>query len=390
MDKAKKVDRDERDCVVVAVTTRASLLLMKGVLERWKAEGYRPVFVCGDRVEKAEVGAETLQIPMGRDINPLRDFKAVLAMRKALLKLKPVMVDASTPKAGLVVTLAARLADVPVRLYTLRGLPLETAKGLRRLIYWCSEKLAVACATHVVCVSESLRNSAVEKRLLSVRKAEVVGHGSSNGVDTEYFQPGACDRHAVEAMRERLAWPEDALVFGYIGRIHPDKGLVDLLEAWEIIRSREPRARLLLVGPNELLSQRLLEKFNTMLKDDRVVWLGNQGDVRPCYELMDAFLFPSHREGFPNVLLESTAMQVPPVAYRVTGCQDAVRQTMTGLLVEPGDVKGFAEGALTLLEQVRDNPKFCQDARNWVVENFERQRHQDRLFERYLSWVNGV
>ncbi len=363
---------------------------MKGVLERWKAEGYRPVFVCGDRVDEAEVGAETLHVAMGRDINPIRDFKAVLAMRKALLRLSPVMVDASTPKAGLVVTVAARLAGVPVRLYTLRGLPLETAKGLRRLVYWSSEKLATACATHVVCVSESLLSSVVAKKLIPADKAEVVGQGSSNGVDTTYFQPGACDQAAVEALRAQLAWPEDAIVFGYIGRIHPDKGLVDLLEAWAIIRSREPRARLLLVGPNELLNWQLQAVFETALEDDRVVWLGNQEDVRPCYELMDVFLFPSHREGFPNVLLESAAMKVPVVAYRVTGSRDAVCHDVTGILVEPGCVEAFAEAALTQLAQGRENLDFCQAARSWVVENFERRTHQDRLFKRYLAWVKGM
>lgn len=390
MQKREQSKHDARPCVVVAVTTRASLLLMKGVLERWKAEGYRPVFVCGDRVDEAEVGAETLHVAMGRDINPIRDFKAVLAMRKALLRLSPVMVDASTPKAGLVVTVAARLAGVPVRLYTLRGLPLETAKGLRRLVYWSSEKLATACATHVVCVSESLLSSVVAKKLIPADKAEVVGQGSSNGVDTTYFQPGACDQAAVEALRAQLAWPEDAIVFGYIGRIHPDKGLVDLLEAWAIIRSREPRARLLLVGPNELLNWQLQAVFETALEDDRVVWLGNQEDVRPCYELMDVFLFPSHREGFPNVLLESAAMKVPVVAYRVTGSRDAVCHDVTGILVEPGCVEAFAEAALTQLAQGRENLDFCQAARSWVVENFERRTHQDRLFKRYLAWVKGM
>ncbi|MEM8550079.1 MAG: glycosyltransferase, partial [Verrucomicrobiota bacterium] len=175
----------------MAVTTADSLTLMKGVLARWKAEGLNPVFICGTDTSELEPDVTFIKIAMKREITPLRDLIAIGHAYRVLRRLRPVMVDASTPKAGLLISVAAKLARVPVRLYTLRGLPLETARGWRALVYRLTEKLAAACANRIVCISASLRDSAESRGLLPKGKAKVIGAGSSNGIDVDYFSPGA-------------------------------------------------------------------------------------------------------------------------------------------------------------------------------------------------------
>lgn len=380
--------KSDRPRVVVAVTTRDSLLLMKGVLSRWKAEGFDPVFICGNPPAFVGEGVEVIKVDMARTISPLRDLRSVLQLRHILKRIKPVMVDASTPKAGLLVTVAAWLTRVPVRLYTLRGLPMETARGLRWMLYRYAERVAARCATHMICISASLRESAVAKSLFAESKAEVVGQGSSNGIDTEHFDPERVDAAAVDALRRRANLGHDVFIFGYIGRFNRDKGIEDLCVAWDSIRACDPRTRLLLVGPEELKEPELKAIFEKLHRDDRVAWIGPVEDVRPCYSLFDAFLFPSHREGFGNVLIEAAAMGVPSVSYDVTGCRDALADGVSGLHVPPRDPEAFAAAALKLAQDNVTAAGLRQTARPWVVEHFERQRHQDRLFARYRQWIS--
>ncbi|MEM9226498.1 MAG: glycosyltransferase, partial [Verrucomicrobiota bacterium] len=217
---------------------------MKGVFARWKDAGYEPYFVCGDMPKHIEPGVTVLTVPMRREITPWLDARCIVSLWRMLRKIKPVMVDASTPKAGLLVTVAAWLARVPVRLYTLRGLPLETARGFRAKAYHWSERLAAACANHMICISASLRESALAYGIMAEGKAEVVGSGSSNGVDTAYFDPRQINTASVDDLREQTGFTGDVRICGYIGRLNRDKGMADLLQAWPLIREREPRARL--------------------------------------------------------------------------------------------------------------------------------------------------
>ncbi|MEM9227403.1 MAG: glycosyltransferase, partial [Verrucomicrobiota bacterium] len=127
-----------------------------------------------------------------------------------------------------------------------------------------------------------------------------------------------------------------------------------------------------------------------LLKDERVAWLGPLKDVRSAYALFDTFLFPSHREGFGNVLLEAASMQVPVVAYRVTGCRDAVAEGISGLLVEPKDASALADAALDLLQDEALIAQLKANSRAWAVNHFERGAHQERLFEHYLNWAEAA
>jgi glycosyltransferase involved in cell wall biosynthesis len=219
---------------------------------------------------------------------------------------------------------------VPVRVYVLRGLKLETSTGLRRQILLGAERLAAACAHVVLCNSESLRVEALALGVAPAEKLQLLGDGSSNGVDMERFSPGPSD------VRERLGLSSEAMVLGFVGRLTRDKGLPELIEAFEAILTREPEARLLLVGWFDASEDALGEGLRARIKNHpRIHYTGFVADTAPYYRAMDVMVLPTWREGFPNVVLEAAATGIPVITTVSTGSRDSVVPEVTGLLIPP-------------------------------------------------------
>lgn len=292
--------------------------------------------------------ASVVATPMRRRIHPLADLQALFRLTRILRRLRPDLVNASTPKAGVLGMLAAWLARVPVRVYMLRGLPLETSSGVKRALLLWIERAAAAVAHRVVLVSPSLRNRCLELGITRPDKALVIAHGSSNGVDTERFRPTAERRAAGASLRRRLNIPANAPVIGFVGRFTRDKGVSDLATAFfDHILVGAPEAHLLLVGDFEA-DDPVAASTRLRLEDDpRVTLTGWVPDTAPYYAAMDLLAIPSYREGFPNAPLEAAASELPTVGYQAVGTVDAVEDGVTGTLVPRGDHQalGSALGA---------------------------------------------
>jgi glycosyltransferase involved in cell wall biosynthesis len=314
-------------------------------------------------------GVTCIPVSMCREIRPLRDLTALVKILRELRQIRPAIVSASTPKAGLLGALASFLLDVPCRIYTLRGLRLETAHGWRRHLLATSEKLAAACVHKVICVSKSLRSRYHELGLAPVEKTLVLGEGSSNGVDTRRFhpQPEAADQD----LRLRLGLPEGAPVVGFVGRLTRDKGIEDLATAFfDRVLPRFPSARLLIVGEFEAGDP--VSEFTRRTLDDSnaVVRTGFIDGTPACYRLMDVLAFPSRREGFPNAPLEAAATAVPVVAYAATGTIDAVVDGATGKLVTVGRMDELGDALCDYLADPRLRQRHGEYGRTRVLEQF--------------------
>ncbi len=338
-----------------------------------------------DAAARAE-GVSVHPVAMRREIRPAADLRSLAALWRALRRLRPDLVNASTPKAGLLATLAATLAGVPIRVYTLRGLRLETTRGARRALLLLAERLSMRCAHHVVCVSESLRRRALELGLVPERKIRVLGDGSSNGVDVERFRPASDG--APPAPAGELGLPAGAPVIGFAGRFTRDKGLPDLVAAFDLLVARRPRVRLLLLGDFEdgdPVPGTVAERIRS---EPRFLRPGLVPDGAPYYRLMRVLAFPSYREGFPNAPLEAAASGIPVAGYRATGTVDAVVDGETGTLVPKGDVPALAAA----LECYLDRPDLAAahgaTGRRRAVERFRQElvwREWENLYRSLLA-----
>jgi len=281
-------------------------------------------------------------LEMARRITPLRDFLALTRLVLLLWKIRPHVVHAHTPKAGLLGTIASRLAGVPVIIYQLHGLPLVTATGLRYwLLYW-SDRLACGLADRVLCVGPSVREDMIAKGLCRPEKAKVLLAGSINGVDaTGRFDPSGLAPGTREDARAELGIPADSLVIGYLGRLVPDKGIRELIEAWAVV-SRKPNLHLLLVGPFEPQAPLSSDTEQALRSDTRIHLAGLRWDTPRWLAAMDLVVLPTYREGLPVVPLEAGAMGLPVVATNIPGCVDAVTDGVTGTLVRPRDAAALA------------------------------------------------
>lgn len=373
--------------IVVGVTHPQTCLVLGGRLRALRKAGFRVTVVSspGELLEQTaeRAGVEAIAIPICREIAPLADIVSLVRLLRLLRRLKPDMTEFSTPKAGLLGTLAAHLCGVPARVYMLRGLKLETTHGLKRRILLAAERLAAACAGVVLCNSESLRAKALTLVVAPQAKLKLLGAGSSNGVDTERFSPGASN------VRERLGLGEDALVVGFVGRLTRDKGLPELITAFEAIAEAEARAHLLLVGWFDAAEDALDGAMQARIKaHPRIHCTGFVEDTAPYYRAMDVMVLPTWREGFPNVVLEAAATGVPVITTVSTGSRDAVAPEVTGLLILPGYPEAIREAVLRLLGDRGRRLRMGAAARVWVQEHYTDERVLGLTADYYKSLVN--
>lgn len=364
--------------VYVVTVPLSALALLRGQLRYMREHGMEVFLVSSPGEEMGAVveaeGVEAVKVPMVREISPLQDLVSLWRMYRVFKDLKPDVVNAGTPKAGLLGMLAARAARVPVRVYTLRGLRLETLDGVKRLVTSLTEKLASACASRVVSVSESLRQAYIGRGLVAPSKVTVLGEGSSNGLDVTRFLPMEENLLRAGELRERMEIPEDAPVVGFVGRFTRDKGVLELLDASEEVLGTVPEARFLLLGRFEEGDPIPRDEARRLEKHPRVLRPGFVTDTAPYYHLMSVLAFPSRREGFPNVPLEAASAGVPTVGFAVTGTVDAVVDGETGLLVRDGDPDALSAALIRLLKDDSLRGRMGEAARAWATKGFSNER----------------
>lgn len=375
--------------IVVGITHAQTCLNLTGRLRFLREAGFRVTLVCspGELLDctAAREGVNAIELEMRRDIALVADLVAFVRLWRLLRRLKPDMTEFSTPKAGLLGTVAARLCGVPRRIYMLRGLKMETCTGLKRLLLLAAERMAAACAHDVLCNSESLRTRALELGIAPEAKLHLLGEGSTNGVNVERFSPGPSD------MRIRMGIPSDARVMGFVGRLTRDKGLPELLDAFDLILKAVPETHLLLVGWFDLAEDALGDSWRFRIqKHPRIHFTGFVRDTAPYYRAMDVMVLPTWREGFPNAVLEAQATGIPVVTTLCTGSRDSVVPEVTGMLVPPGYPVAIYEAVLGLFNNEERRLRMGKAARDWVLEHYEDRRVLGLTHTYYKSLLEPV
>ena len=328
----------KRGCEVVYVAPTI------GTLDSWLAK-------------RSLVGSvATHHVGIARSFSPIADVRALLELWNLLRRLRPAVLEAHTPKAAALAILAAWLRRVPVRVYRVHGATWTNAVGLRRLLLQLVDWSTIRLATNVVCVSHSLREEYIAAAPNLAAKIRVPHNGSVAGIDFDRrFRDDDQTVWRAKHLRQQLGISEAAPVVGYVGRLNREKGIGDLLAAWQQVVSEVPDAKMLLVGPFDDRAPLAAGHVSQIRDTPSVFHVPGDWDTAAYYSMMDVLALPTRREGLGLVLLEAAAIGVPAVATRVPGCVDALVDGVTGTLIPVG---APAELAQALLGYLRD-PNMC-------------------------------
>jgi glycosyltransferase involved in cell wall biosynthesis len=333
-------------------------------------------------------GVATHAIAMRRPPHPLRDLVSLIALGTLMLRLRPRIVHAHTPKAGLLGMLAAMFVRVPVRLYTIHGLPLLTRSGWRRKLLEFTERMACALSTRTYCISPSLESLVKQLRLCDPRKLATPGDGSCAGVDLERFRPRPGDPGARLKLRSAYGIPADVPLLCYVGRIARDKGIETLAGTWQVLAGEFPGLHLLACGAADPTDPVPATALVLLRSHPRVHMTdGCIADMPSVYAASDICVLPTLREGLSQVALESGAMQLPMVGTRIPGLVDAVEDGVTGLLVPPGDPTALAGAIRRLIEDQALRRRLGIAGRHFVSTRFSDTRVNNLYLAEYLGFA---
>jgi glycosyltransferase involved in cell wall biosynthesis len=369
-------------------------MFVRSHLSYLRERGFEVVFISapGDelRTISEREGVTTVPVPMEREISPLKDLVSLIRLYTVLRRLRPAIVNAGTPKAGLLGMIAACAAGVPVRIYFLLGLRLETTHGVKRFVLGVAERCASALAHRVICVSESLRRLYVRLGYTTGAKTCVPGKGSPNGIYADETTLTPQVRERARALRAHLGIPDGAPVVGFVGRLTRDKGVPELLDAFDQILTSFPDARLLMLGSFED-GDPIPESYVKRLRSHpRVVMTGFVSDTAAHYRIMDVVAFPSYREGLAGPPLEAALVaEIPSVAFEATGTVDAVCDGVTGTIVPLGDVASFAGALKKYLTNDLLRREHGQAARKYVLSYFSPEIVRDAIYGEYMRLLKA-
>jgi len=374
-------------------------VLLKGQLRFMASNGFDVKGVSSEGEELREVheneGIAVEAITMSRKITPFQDLKSLWEMWNFLIKEKPQIVHTHTPKAGIIGMLAARLAGVPHRLHTVAGLPLMEATGVKRKILNFVEKLTYSSATRVYPNSKGLYDFILQNNFTQSNKLKIIANGSSNGIDTTFFSPDQVTETERVTLREKLNIQPDDFVFVFVGRIVSDKGINELIKAFSELQAAENNEpagiKLLLVGglENDLdpLNSETLAEIN---QNKDIISVGFQQDVRSFFAIADALVFPSYREGFPNVVMQAGAMGLPSIVSDINGCNEIIIEGENGLIIPSKNVEKLKEKMLTLAKDKNLYTKLKGNSRRMIENRYEQSVVWNALLEEYEGLLQSV
>ena len=320
---------------------------------------------------KRDEGVRVYALEMSRRITPFKDLISLFRMYFLLRNEKPDIVHTHTPKAGFVGMLAARLAGVRHRLHTVAGMPLMETTGVKQRLLIQIEKFTYRCATLVLPNSLGLMNYILKKKFTPQGKIHMIANGSSNGINLDYFNPSETIVAQAQALRKQYEINSQSCVFLFIGRIVADKGINELVNAFNRLSQQYSEIKLLLVGQEEKLDP-VSKKTNTIIeKNPDIIFCGFQSDVRPLLAMSDIFVFPSYREGFPNVVLQACSFNLPSIVTNINGNNEIIEHAVNGLLIEPKNSDALYMSMKQLLNDKRLRTKLGGNSRGVIKEKYD-------------------
>ncbi len=378
---------------LIRITTVPMALryLLPGQMQFMQQHGFDVLMISADGPELNDVikneGCRHVIVPMTRKITPWQDLKCLFQLISVFKKEKPDIVHTHTPKAGLLGMLAAKLCGVKVRIHTVAGMPLMVEKGFKLKLLTFIEKLTYWAANHVWPNSGSLYNYITEHRLTTPKKLQIISKGSTNGINLARFNKEALTSEGITAIKKQIQFSENCVYLLCIGRLVADKGIVELMHVFGNLQQKFSQLRLVLVGDFEDELDPLPQDVHRQIESDpAVIHITWTQQVEYFMQVCNYFIFPSHREGFPNVLLQAGAMQLPIVCSRIAGNVDIVTNNETGLIFERGDEVQM----LTQLEYAIKEPGLMTKMAATLYKNVYNDYQRENIWQNILATYNSL
>ncbi|WP_020007990.1 glycosyltransferase family 4 protein [Salinicoccus albus] len=378
---------ESRQSVFHLLTVPKSLVLMRGQIKYLSKKGYDISILTseGPELDNFKETHKKYRINMSREINVIKDLSSLKNIVSLFLKNKPLIVNSGTPKAGLLGTIAAFLTRVPVRIYTMRGLKLQTSTGLKFIILWFMEKVCCTLATDVICISHSVKKDMIDLKLVNKDKIVILGNGSSNGIDLKDFPPQINKSQIV--MND---YDEKKFTLGYVGRIVKDKGVDDVVHIFQYLKEQGVNCQLILIGSIEEGDPIKSTTYEKILNDENIIYLSHVENPSKYYYLIDVFLFLTAREGFGNVSIESQAAGTPVITYDVTGAKDTVINYKTGFIVKKNDINEVIEKLFLLYNNSFMLRRMGAAGKEYVEKNFSNELVWESMDQFYKQKILNI
>lgn len=353
---------------------------------------YEVTAIASDEKRLKEFGdrerVNTFSVALTRQITPIKDVIALWKLFWYFRKEKPFIVHSHTPKAGIIAMLASKFAGVPNRLHTVAGLPLlEKKGGIRRILNFV-EKVTYSCSTKVYPNSNGLQKIILKEGFCSPEKLKVLGNGSSNGIDIDYFNPENF-LEEKQVIKSSFNIAQNDFVFIFVGRLVGDKGINELVNAFKRLSANKSNLKLLLVGSFEpTLDPLTVETLKEIESNEHIKRYGFQLDVRPYLFISDVLVFPSYREGFPNVVLQAGLMGLPSIVSNINGCNEIIIENENGTIIPVKDACAIYDAMLNFVEKKDLVVKLKSNARRMIVERYEQKVVWEAILAEYRRLEN--
>ncbi|MGS4343983.1 glycosyltransferase family 4 protein [Myroides odoratus] len=381
---------------LIRITTVPQSLrgLLRGQLRYMANHGYEVIGISspGEALQDVQQneGVPTVAIEMKRTISPVSDLKALIRLIQFFRKEKPEIVHTHTPKAGLLGMMAAKITGVPYRLHTVAGMPLTVATGWKRVLLGKMEALTYACATKVYPNSFGLEKIILAEKFTTSEKLKVIGKGSSNGIETSQFNPAVISDNVRTVLREELQIKEDEMVFLFVGRVVKDKGINELVKAFVQLHVEYPESHLVLVGNFERNLDPILPSTEKLIEDhNNIHAVGFKTNINEYFFMGDVFTFPSYREGFPNVVMQASAMQLNSIVSDINGCNEIIKEGHNGWIVPVKNSDALYDRMKWCLENKELSCQMGLKGREIIQRDYERQFVWSQILEEYKSLIKN-
>ena len=336
----------------------------------------------GERLDiiRQREGVTTMTVPMERRISLWKDLISLLRMIILFVREKPYIIHSMTPKAGLISMLAGWITRVPVRIHTFTGLVFPTATGKIQKLLIAMDRFICFCATHINPEGEGVKRDLVEFHITK-KPLFIIANGNVGGIDLTYF-----DRTpAVE--KDAICYCDPGyFTFCFVGRIVCDKGINELVRVFTKLYNENLKIRLFLLGSFEKdLDPVFPETEEQMLHHPGIKYVGRQSDIRPFLVASDAFVFPSYREGFPNVVIQAGAMGLASIVTDINGCNEIIKDRKNGVIIPSKNEDALYEAMKEFIFHPEKVRQMAINARPMVASRYGQIMVREALLKEYQT-----